>query len=254
MADALPPTLAAAIRSAAAPIAADEYTAQHGEVASAWQIYHAAGEPVTWKSGGTAGYGSFMVFNPSTGRAAVALGSCGNCGEKAVQQLARQLVDSPHVPVAPLPAPPSVAELEQVLGCYALPVTYTDDELVSGVGDPIVLSVAQVAGETLMLDVSGTDGSGSASLTPFAWPAAAGCSTLQCPLALALALRGNDTVLVRPGGVSGSRVAARGPLQAADLKHGRREVYFLPGAGGSRAAQAVLHVDGWDLFAARVPC
>ena len=61
-----------------------------------------------------------MAFNPATGRAAVALGSCGNCGAKAVQQLTRQLVDSPRVPLPPLPAPPTAAQLEPLLGCYSL--------------------------------------------------------------------------------------------------------------------------------------
>jgi hypothetical protein len=49
----IPSTLAAAMRAAVVPIAADDALAQHGEVASGWEIYSAAGEPVIWKSGGT---------------------------------------------------------------------------------------------------------------------------------------------------------------------------------------------------------
>ena len=49
----IPSTLTAAMRAAVVPIAADDALAQHGEVASGWEIYSAAGEPVIWKSGGT---------------------------------------------------------------------------------------------------------------------------------------------------------------------------------------------------------
>ena len=47
----IPPTLAAAIRAAVVPIGADDADAQHGKVASGWEIYYAAGHNVIWKSG-----------------------------------------------------------------------------------------------------------------------------------------------------------------------------------------------------------
>ena len=109
--------------------------------------------------------------------------------------------------------------------------------------------------------------------------------SLRVIMPLALGLRGEDTVLVRPlASVSGGGRAA---LQRADRKHGRREIYFLPaatgvspspsggsgsdsgggsGGGGDRtipvvrgaaaaaAAAAVLHLNGWDLYASRCAC
>ena len=47
----LPHTLAAAMNAAMVPLGSDEFLAQRGEVASAWQIYQAAGSAVIWKSG-----------------------------------------------------------------------------------------------------------------------------------------------------------------------------------------------------------
>ncbi len=49
----LPSTLAAAMHAAAIPLGSDEFVAQHGQVASAWQIYRASGSEVIWKSGAT---------------------------------------------------------------------------------------------------------------------------------------------------------------------------------------------------------
>ena len=195
---------------------------QRGLVASAWQLYHAAGEPVLWKSGGTAGYGSFMVFNPATKRGAVALGSCGNCGEKAVQQLARQLVDVPRRVLPALPARPTAAALAAYTGCYEL-----------GGGGTTVLRVALpplrhaahagvLPPPSLLLIVAdfGADprsGGGSAGLIPVAWPAPAPAplpplparNSLakevdgggRCALAIGFALRGNDTLWVRPSSI-----------------------------------------------------
>ena len=251
----LPAPLSAAMRAAVSPLAPDEFETQRGEVASAWQIYRAGGAPVWWKSGGTAGYGSFMAFCPATGRAAVALGSCGNCGSKAVQQLTRQLVDGAPTP-PPLPAPlrPDPTTLAAYAGCFALPNAKVSS--VDGGGTPTLLRTA-VVGAGLALNVSGANGNGSASLRPFPLhlPVSTIVPPLPCALPLGWALGADDSVSVRPPGVSGGRVAAaHSPLQEADLRYGRRESYFLCDQPSGAATALVLHIDGWDLFAPRVPC
>ena len=251
----LPAPLSAAMRAAVSPLAPDEFEAQRGEVASAWQIYRAGGAAVWWKSGGTAGYGSFMAFCPATGRAAVALGSCGNCGAKAVQQLTRQLVDGAPTS-SPLPAPPLRPEtLAAYTGCFTLPDAKVSAVFGGGGGTPTMLRTA-VAGDGLALNVSGANGNGSASLRPFPLhkPASATVPPLPCALPLGWALD-DDSVVVRPPGVSGGRVAAaHSPLQEADLRYGWRESYFLCDQPSGAATALVLHIDGWDLFAPRVPC
>jgi CubicO group peptidase (beta-lactamase class C family) len=52
-----------------------------GFVAMGWQVMHSAGRPVIWKSGGVEGYGSFMTFDVTRGKAVVAFDNCGGCGE-----------------------------------------------------------------------------------------------------------------------------------------------------------------------------
>eukprot|EP01052_Picozoa_sp_SAG31_P015367 SAG31_NODE_985_length_10549_cov_2.605339_12_plen_310_part_00 len=253
--------------SAIVPIALDEYRSEHGEVASAWQIYRAAGAPVMWKSGGTAGYGSFMAFNLHTGRAAVALGSCGNCGGKAIQQLTRQLVDSAHGRISQLPHPVSAADLAGMLGCFELQGGTMSHGAKMASETATILRVWRVSrSNELRITIVGSDGSGTASLTPIPWELSANrttpCSTkTPCMLPIALALRGNDTVVVRPPAVSSARVArAHSPLHVADRRHGRREVYFsntnnaVHSKNPMQATMLGIHVNGWDLFASRVSC
>ena len=114
----LPTTLIDGLQQAAMPLAPDDFNPnEHGEVGSGWEMYFAADETVVWKSGGTLGYGSFMAFNPYTGRAAVAIENCGNCGDKAVDQLTRNLIDnSPDLHVLSL----NRSALGVYEGCYQL--------------------------------------------------------------------------------------------------------------------------------------
>jgi hypothetical protein len=179
-----------------------------------------------------------------------------------VQQLTRQLVDLPHEQLPPTPTPVPPAELEPLLGCYKL----------QG-GVDATLQVQWLAGEdatksvALNINVSGTDGHGSASLVPVGWGlrslahlgASEGTLSTLGAAPFALALRGNDTVVVRPKSVSSARVAeASTPLQRADLSYGRREIFFsMPAVATGRgrlAEVAALHVNGWDLYANRSTC
>ena len=179
-----------------------------------------------------------------------------------MQQLTRQLVDPPRERLPPTPAPGPPAEFEPLLGCYTL----------QGSMD-VTLQVQWLAREDatksveLNINVSGTDGHGSASLFPVGWGlrglahlgASAGTPSTLGAAPFALALRGNDTVEVRPKSVSSARVAGAGtPLQRADLSYGRREIFFsvpVEAAGRGRLAEvAALHVNGWDLYANRSTC
>lgn len=58
----LPRTLAAAMHAATTPLGSDDFLPQHGQVASAWQIYRGMGSPVTWKSGASIGVASLWKF------------------------------------------------------------------------------------------------------------------------------------------------------------------------------------------------
>ena len=49
--DAMTLPVVLAMNAAMVPLGSDEFLAQRGEVASAWQIYQAAGSAVIWKSG-----------------------------------------------------------------------------------------------------------------------------------------------------------------------------------------------------------
>lgn len=174
-----------------------------------------------------------------------------------MQELTRQLVDLPQER-PPMPTPvPTPAELELLIGCYTL---QGDTDTTFQVRWQSSVRDSRVS---LSINVNGTDGDGSASLVPFSWTGQLGVTASKFSsigmMPLALALRGNDTVVVRPKGVSGGRVAVGGtPLQDADLKYSRRELYFLaPEMTVERhrpAEAAVLHVNGWDLYATRTAC
>lgn len=175
-----------------------------------------------------------------------------------MQELTRQLVDAPQASLPPLPTPfPTRSELEPLLGCYALQ------------GDmDATLQIQQSNGSSsdvaVTLNVSGVDAHGSATLIPYPWGQVSATTDVATTsttsiMPLALALRGNDTVVVRPRSVSSARVAGAGtPLQDADVRFDRREVFFMtprPLAKRARLAQmAVLHINGWDLYANRTSC
>ena len=185
-------------------------------------------------------------------------------GDKAVQELTRQLVDLPRARLPPLPTPlPTRAELEPLLGCYALQGNMETTLQVQW------QSHASTSDISVTLNVSGANGYGSASLIPFPSDHQASAyvgatltaSSSSAIMPLALALRGNDTVVVRPKGVSGAKIAGGGtPLQDADLEYDRRELLFAAPrlSATSKSAQLahnlVLHINGWDLFATRTSC
>jgi len=214
-----------------------------------WEQYTAGGARVHWKSGGSAGYGSFMAFSADTGRAAVALASCGNCGLKAVDQLTRNLVDEPpQLPSAPLQAQrPGDVTLAPYLGCYELP--RLDEKNRQPARNRTQITIVQVKGQqadaVLMLE----QGGGQADLQAFNWTRQVEGMAMK----VGFTLGGNDTVSLR---------SKAGPLEQENVRHGQREIYFLPQRGlhydrhhaGSLAETLVLHVDGWDFFATRVNC
>ena len=250
-----------AIHASLRPRAADDFPAEHGDVCSAWETFHSGGpspqRETVWKSGGTAGYGAFVAFELTNhepgsqgGGAAVALGSCGNCGAKAIDQLTRQLVDAPRR-VLPSPAPPLPAgdALRAYVGCYALPALANKNRQPSRNATVASVSVARRCGGgaplQLQLRLGGQHG-GSAMLTPFA-TSGRDIGTLL-PLSFAL-VAANDTVCLRPSGA--------GPLEVLDREIGRRELYMIRNSTSSGTAAAVavaLHVSGWDIYAPRVAC
>lgn len=230
---ALPQELAKALRLAAEPVVADEFIAEHGEVASGWQAYLASSSTTVWKSGGTSGYGSFMAFNAQSGRAAVAMESCGNCGAKAVDQLVRLLVDEPPRDLPPMPAPPT-SELLPYTGCFVLPATANKNRQPHRNASLVSISLVQTK---LKVEI---DGSGGASLIPF--KVKEGAAATKFAFAFD---QQDDSVCLRPSG--------RGPLELASMQFGRRELYFLS-ADGLTLDMLAIHVDGWDLFATRIAC
>ena len=146
-----------------------------------------------------------------------------------MQELTRQLVDLPQER-PPMPTPvPTPAELELLIGCYTL---QGDTDTTFQVRWQSSVRDSRVS---LSINVNGTDGDGSASLEPFSWTGQLGVTASKFRsigmMPLALALRGNDTVVVRPKGVSGGRVAVGGtPLAAA------QDAAATRGCGGRRSS------------------
>jgi hypothetical protein len=234
-----PPPLATALASASRTLhSPDDFPQQHGAVASGWEVYYSAGESVVWKSGGTIGYGSFMAWNAATQQAAVALGNCGNCGVKAVDQLVRQLADPPPVQGYPPVVPaPTEAELAKLAGCFLLPAMTNHNREPARPASQITLALVE-NGKTNTLRLSLGDGGGSAILVPYAATNSGGSvGGFFFP-------SGTDSLCIRPDGC--------GPLEEEDRKSGRREAYFT--AAGTGTEGLALHVSGWDLFAPRMPC
>jgi len=235
------PALARALQMAAEPLAPDEFTAQHGHVASGWQLYSANGAPIVWKSGSTEGYGSFTAWNSESGRAAVALSSCGNCASKGVDQLVRLLVDEPPRET-PLTPPPPAATLLPYTGCFMLPAMVDENHELHR--NASLVTVTLTRGQ-MSIEV---DGSGAAALVPFPRPPSPGIASLGFAFD-----QSQDSICL----MDCIRRNVQDPLELANVRHGRRELYYLSQETPDQWAQfgsLALHVDGWDLFAPRVPC
>jgi hypothetical protein len=107
-----------------------------------------------------------MAWSAGTRRAAVALGSCGNCGAKAVDQLVRQLVDEPRrQPPGGPPLRPSAGALRRYVGCFALPPMKNENRQPHRNASLVRVAAAAGRGGWLALGVS--DGGGRALLEPF---------------------------------------------------------------------------------------
>ena len=196
-------------------------------------------QQVHWKSGGTAGYGSFMAFDPATGRAAVALANCGNCASKAVDQLARLLLDLPPRAMPNPPLTPTAAALDQYTGCWDIPkIVDPNNRIPPRSASAVARIMPRGPGATTLVLALSHNG-GSAELVPFLPDAAAGPSLLQFALA-----GDHDDVCLRPDGC--------GPMET--FRNVRREVRFLEDGDGDNRLTLVLHVDGLDWFLSATEC
>merc|ERR1712166_1717231 len=105
-----------------------------------------------------------MAFNAYTGRAAVAIENCGNCGGKAIDQLTRNLVDmqptEPHV----LSLNRSVLSVYE--GCYRLG-DMTDKNRQPARNASLVTVWYDSKEADLRMNI--TDHGGAALLRPFGW-------------------------------------------------------------------------------------
>ena len=218
-----------------------------------WELYYADGKEVLWKSGSTGGYGAFVAFDGSTGRAAVALSSCSICAEKAIDQVARLLVEppAPVPPPRPLPmAPPHSVpgmlalqrreELAKYVGTYTLPAMANANR--QPARNSSLLNVTFHSGAGGVLAVAVGDAGGSATLVPYTGPSP------RPPMVMPLSFMFGDdtTVCMRPKGC--------GPMEVYNSQHGPQHLYFTnkKGTGHAHADTAVLHIDGWDIFANRL--
>eukprot|EP01052_Picozoa_sp_SAG31_P036979 SAG31_NODE_4696_length_3026_cov_3.073454_2_plen_707_part_00 len=275
----LPASLVVAMRRAVEPLAADEFVAAKGQVGSGWQIYSSEGQPVIWKSGATGGYAVYMALNVATGRAAVTLGSCGGCGDAAVGQLTRLLLERPRQQPEwrQQSATTTDAELMAYVGCYRMPATRGEhgDDWVS----PTLDATEEVPAALLRVRLgSGTGapslqlsvvGGGQAELVP--WRTTMTRTSLtevrRCDSLRRFRFeleRTKDTVILDTPVGRGDRGAdGATELRIVELELGWRVANFHCDAGrqiseplvfgvDARAQVLVLHVGGVDLHAVRV--
>lgn len=230
------------------PTVPNDYPITLGRVGYAWEMYASGGPThnVIWKSGSTDGYGSFMAINPSTGRSTVALGSCGCCGHHAVAQLTRQLVDAPPDSSPPdsshsdnNPVMESTFDSSAYTGCYELPRFV--DRVGHQVRNATLVTVTSPSGTDLLVQIGARRVPTTLKLLNVSFPP----SSELLPNGFSLV---NDTFELFPGSSE--------PLVILDRQSHHRELYFMAPKSWHvrRAPSCVLHIDGWDMVAGRVPC
>jgi CubicO group peptidase (beta-lactamase class C family) len=255
-----------ALAQMTAPVASDLDSRGRGAVGMGWQLVRSRLRAVYWKSGGTRGYGSFMAYEPISGRVAVALENCGNCGGKAVHLFALALLDgSPEEALLQRRAYTATElELKPFIGHYIFPVGAESPTNIAEVPVAVTVETVGSSGNASLRLVFNATGAGSPSeysmvdTAPFlplhalTYPAA----RVAFAFSKTPTMEGNTTQNQMTDATTGAAATSAATKHPSSQQMPRHpwEIYFLLSEDGvaGPATKLVVHSRGVDAFAQRV--